>query len=241
VTGLKVAVAGGTGLIGGQLTEVLERAGEEVVVIARSRGVDAMTGEGLDEALREGDVLVDVTNTHETDPERARSFFGAITSNLLAAEGRHGVAHHVVLSIVGVDRVRGSGHYVGKRHQEELVRAGPTPWTIVRATQFFEFAEMVVSWTRHDGAATIPPLLVQPIASRDVATALLEAAHADPQNQVVEVAGPEPHDLVDMARRTLAARGDATTKLIPSAVRRQDGRRCAAPRPPGNDRSDHIR
>jgi uncharacterized protein YbjT (DUF2867 family) len=216
VTGLKVAVAGGTGLVGDRLTEALRRAGDHVVVIARSRGVDAVTGEGLDDTLEDVDVVVDVTNTHATDPEGARRFFGASTTNLLAAERHHGVGHHVVLSIAGVDRVQRNGHYIGKRHQEELVRAGPIPWTIVRATQFFEFAEMVVSWTKHDGTATIPPLLVQPIATRDVATALLDATHAGPQNQILEIAGPEPQDLVDMARRTLAARGDTATKLIPS-------------------------
>src|SRR5690606_25936380 len=106
------------------------------------------------------------------DPDKVRAFFGAATGNLLAAERRAGVGHHVVLSIVGVDLVQGNAHYAGKRHQEALVEAGDVPSTILRATQFHEFAEMVVSWTRRGDVATLPPLLVQPVAAADVGTIL---------------------------------------------------------------------
>ena len=137
-----------------------------------------------------------------------------MTRNLLAAEQQAGVQHHVALSIVGVDRVEGNGHYQGKRLQEELVTAGPVPATIVRATQFHEFAAMVVSWTRSGDPAAVPPLLVQPVAAADVADVLVRAALGNPAG-TMEVAGPGPQDLVDMARRTLAARGESL-RLVPT-------------------------
>ncbi len=160
----KVAVAGGTGLVGRQLAEAIRSGGNEVVVLARAQGVDLVSGDGLADALPGVDVIIDVTNTPELDPDRARGFFESTTDNLLAVGQKAGVRHHVALSIVGVDRVHGNAHYVGKRAQEQRVSGGPVPWTILRATQFFEFPEMVMGWTRHDGTATLPPLLVQPIA-----------------------------------------------------------------------------
>ncbi|WP_345148870.1 NmrA family transcriptional regulator, partial [Nonomuraea rubra] len=126
-----------------------------------------------------------------------------------------GVRHHVLLSIVGVHRVEGNAHYAAKREQERLVEAGPVPWTIVPATQFHDFAAMVASWTERDGVATIAPLLVQPIAPADVAEVLAEIAVGDPKGRYADVAGPEPQDLVDMARRTHQARG-REVRLVPS-------------------------
>jgi uncharacterized protein YbjT (DUF2867 family) len=158
---------------------------------------------------------IDVSNTMATDPDEACQFFGLETANLLEAEERAGAGHHVVLSIVGVDRVEGNAHYAGKRRQEEVTAAGPVPFSILRATQFFEFAEMVVGWMRSDGAARIPPLLIQPVAVGDTAEALVEIAAGPPQGVGPEIAGPETQDFVDMARRTLAARGDST-ELIPT-------------------------
>ena len=207
MTVLRVAVAGGSGLAGRHVVEALQRRGHEAVVLARGRGVDLETGEGLADALRGIAAVVDATNTPAASPDEARAFFGAVTGNLLAAEQEAGVRHHVVLSIVGVDRVGGNGHYAGKRLQEELAIAGPVAATVVRATQFHEFAAMVVSWTRQGDVATVPPLLVQPVAAADVGDALAGAALGDPAG-MTEVAGPEPQDLVDMARRTLAARGE---------------------------------
>jgi len=193
----------------------LEREGHEVVVVARSRGVDVTTGAGLDEALAEVESVVDVTNTMATDPEAAREFFGTTTERLLSAEQRAGVGHHVVLSIVGVDLVEGNAHYAGKRRQEELALAGPIPATVARATQFHEFAEMVVGWTRQGDVAIVPPLLVQPVAASDVGRVLAEIATSPPQGRASDIAGPETQDLVDMARRTLAARGESI-RLVPS-------------------------
>ena len=211
---LCVAVAGGSGLVGRHVVEALQRGGHQAVVLARGRGVNLETGDGLADALRGVAAVVDVTNTPTTGPDEARAFFGAVTSNLLAAEQEAGVRHHVVLSIVGVGRVEGNGHYAGKRRQEELATAGPVATTVVRATQFHEFAAMVVSWTRRGDVATVPPLLVQPAAAADVGDTLARVALADPAG-VTEVAGPEPQDLVDMARRTLAARGERL-RLVPT-------------------------
>lgn len=212
---MRIAVAGGTGLTGRQTVEAIRRSGHDAVVLARSVGVDLVTGDGLADALVGVDAVIDVTNTRILDREEARAFFATTTRQLLAAEQRAGVRHHVVLSIVGVDRVEGNAHYAGKREQERVALAGAIPATIVRATQFFDFAAMVVGWTRQGQAATVPPLLVQPVAVADVADVLVQVAVGESRHGVRELAGPEPHDLVDMARRTLTARGESL-RLIPS-------------------------
>ncbi len=205
---MRVAVIGGSGLVGRAVREVIERDGHDAVGVSRSDGVDVLAGDGLDAALAGCHAVIDVLNTAETDPDGPRRFFTTTTRNLLAAEQAAGVSHHVLLSIVGVDRIRGNPHYVGKQHQERLARSGPVPATIVRATQFHDFAGMVASWTCDGDSAFVPPLLVQPIDVGDVAEALVEVASGPPRGRPLEVAGPERHDLVDMARRTLAARGE---------------------------------
>ena len=212
---MRVAVAGGTGLVGRHVVEALWDAGHDTLAIARATGADLRTGEGLADLLQGCEAVVDVTNTATVDADAARWFFGAVTRNLLHAEHEAGVRHHVVLSIVGVDRVEGNGHYAGKRLQEQIVREDDLPSTIVRSTQFFEFAETVVRWTRRGDSALLPPLLIQPLAPRDLARVLADRATARPADATVEVAGPEPQDLVDMARRALAARGE-TLRLRPS-------------------------
>lgn len=212
---MRVAVAGGTGLAGRQVVSALQRAGHEAIVISRSSGVDLTTGDGLDRALSGVDAVIDVTNTPAVEADAVGDFFAATTGHLLDAERRAGTTHHAALSILGVDRVDGNAHYAGKRHQELLVERGPTPYTIVRAAQFHEFAAMVVSWTRRGQTAVVPPLLVQPVAVADVADVLVEVATSAPSSARLDLAGPRPEDLVDMARRTLARRGGALT-LIPS-------------------------
>jgi len=212
---VRVAVAGATGHIGALTVPALEGGGHDVVRISRSLGVDGLSGAGLDQALEGVEAVVDVTNTAATGRAEAVAFFGTITRNLLDAEHRAGVRHHVLLSIVGLDRVEGNAHYAGKREQERLVADGPLPWTIVPATQFHDFAATVTSWTERDGAATIAPLLVQPIAPSDVADILAEVAVSEPQGRYPDIAGPEPQDLVDMARRTNDVRGHRV-RLIPS-------------------------
>jgi uncharacterized protein YbjT (DUF2867 family) len=212
---MRIAVAGATGHIGALTVSALDGRGHDAVRLSRSLGVDCLTGAGLDEALEGVGAVVDVTNITATDRAETVASFGTITRNLLAAEQRAGVRHHVLLSIVGIDRVEGNAHYAGKREQERLVTAGPVPWTIVPATQFHDFAAMVAGWTERGGAATIAPLLVQPIAPSDVADVLAEVAAGEPQGRHPDLAGPEPQDLVDMARRTNDVRGHRV-RLIPS-------------------------
>ncbi|MFF4624524.1 SDR family oxidoreductase [Nonomuraea jabiensis] len=212
---MRIAVAGATGNIGSLTVAALERDGHDVVRISRSLGVDLLTGDGLDDALAGVEAVVDVTNGPAADRAETVAYFATTTRNLLAAEERAGVRHHVLLSIVGVGRIEGNAHYAGKREQERLVAEGPVPWTVVPATQFHDFAEMVAGWTEQDGVATVAPLLVQPIAPADVAAVLAEIATGEPRGHYVDVAGPEPQDLVDMARRTHRARG-REVKLVPT-------------------------
>lgn len=155
---MRIAVAGATGNIGSRTVAVLEQAGHEVARISRSLGVDLVTGSGLDAALTGVDAVLDATSFEAADRDDAVAIFGASTRNLLAAEQRAGVRHHVLLSIVGIDRIEGgNAHYAGKREQERLVAEGPVPWTIVPVTQFHDFAATVTGWTEHDGVAEIPP------------------------------------------------------------------------------------
>jgi uncharacterized protein YbjT (DUF2867 family) len=212
---MRIAVAGATGNIGALTVAALERDGHEVVRISRSLGVDLTTGEGLDGALAGVEAVVDATNSPPADEAETVAYFGSTTRNLLAAEEKAGVRHHVLLSIVGIHEIEGNAHYAGKREQERLISSGPVPWTIVPATQFHDFAAMVASWTEQDGVATIAPLLVQPIAPGDIAGILAEIAVGRPQGRYRDVAGPEPQDLVDMARRTFRARG-REIKLVPT-------------------------
>jgi len=212
---MRIAIAGGTGRIGRLTAAALESAGHQTVAVSRGAGVDLISGSGLDSALRGADAVVDVTNTSIPDERGIVEFFGTETRNLLAAEEAAGVPHHVLLSIVGIDNGQRVPHYAGKREQERLVTAGRVPWTIVRCTQFHDFAGMVAGWSERDGVAAIPPLLVQPIAPADVAGILAEIAMGAPQGRYRDVAGPEPQDLVDMARRTNDARGHAV-KLVPT-------------------------
>ncbi|WP_172385245.1 SDR family oxidoreductase [Streptomyces sp. MNP-20] len=212
---MRIAVAGATGSIGARTVAVLEKAGHDVVRVSRSLGVDLTTGEGLDAALAGVDAVVDTTNCTAADPAETVAYFGTTTGNLLAAEEKAGVKHHVLLSIAGMDRVEGNAHYAGKREQERLVAAGPVPWTVVPATQFHDFAAMVASWTEQDGVATVAPLLLQPVAPDDVASVLAEVAAGTPLGRYQDVAGPDPQDMVDMARRTLQAQG-RTVKLVPT-------------------------
>ena len=212
---MRIAIAGGTGRIGRLTAAALESAGHQTVAVSRGAGVDLISGSGLDSALRGADAVVDVTNTSIPDERGIVEFFGTETRNLLAAEEAAGVPHHVLLSIVGIDNGQRVPHYAGKREQERLVTAGRVPWTIVRCTQFHDFAGMVAGWSERDGVAAIPPLLVQPIAHADVAAALAETATAVPLRDRIEIAGPETQDLVDMARRTFAVRGKEVT-LVPT-------------------------
>ncbi len=215
MAGMRAAVIGGTGLVGRHTVSALRQAGHEAVVVSRSNGVDVTTGAGLDAALAGVDAVIDATNTPAMSAAEAEAFFETATSNLLATEQRAGVGHHVALSITNIDRVDGNAHYAGKRRQEEVVLAGVVPATILRAAQFHDFPAMVVGWTRRGDEAQIAPLLLQPVAVEDVAAVLVELAAGPAQGRAPDLAGPEPQDMVDMARRTLAARGESI-RLIPT-------------------------
>lgn len=211
---MRIAVIGGTGVAGRHTVEALARAGNNPVVLSRSRGVDVTTGKGLDEELAGVETVIDVTSVPTVD-EATPKLFATATRNLLAAEERTGVRHHVLLSIVGIDRVQGNPHLAGKRVQEELVTAGRIPYTIQRATMFFEFIATVIDWLRQGDVISLPPLLIQPVAAVDVGEVLAELATHKPAGRVPEVAGPEPQDFIDMARRILHSRGEQV-RLIPS-------------------------
>lgn len=198
-------MAGGTGVVGRYVVAAAAAAGHEPVVLARSRGVDLTTGSGLDDALDGVSVVVDVSNVATLSRRTAERFFLRATRNLLAAERRAGVGHHVLLSIVGVDRSP-LGYYRAKLRQEELALAGPVPVTVLRATQFHEFADQTLA--RVPGpVAVVPRMRTQPVAATEVAEHLVALASGEPQGRAADLAGPEVHDLVDLARQVTAARG----------------------------------
>ncbi|WP_369251566.1 SDR family oxidoreductase [Streptomyces sp. R41] len=201
---MRVAVAGGTGLVGRYVVEELAAAGHEPAVLARSRGVDLVTGAGLDAAMKGVEAVVDVCNLTTTSAKKSIAFFEGVGRHLLDAGAQAGVRHHVALSIVGIDRV-GMGYYQGKLRQEEVVKGGPTPWTVLRATQFHEFAQQILD--RVPGPlAVVPRMRTQPVAAREVAQHLVQLALSSPQGMAPELAGPRVEQLVDMARRLLRAR-----------------------------------
>jgi uncharacterized protein YbjT (DUF2867 family) len=203
---MRVAVAGGTGLVGRLVVEELTAAGLEPVVLARSRGVDLVSGKGLDPAMAGVEAVIDVSNVTTTSGKKAISFFESVTRNLLAAGERAGVRHHVVLSIVGIDRV-GLGYYQGKLHHEAAVRGGRTPWTVLRATQFHEFAGQTLDRSPKP-FAVVPRMRTQPVAAREVAEQLVRLASAPAQGMAPELAGPRVEQLVDLTRRLLRARNE---------------------------------
>ncbi len=201
----RIAVAGGTGLVGRLVVEEVRRAGATPVVIARSAGVDLTTGDGLDEALAGADAVVDASNVETLSAKVSVGFFEAATRNLLAAGERAGVRHHVALSIVGCDVVD-LPYYLGKRRQEELVAAGPVPWTIVRATQFHEFAGQLVDRSPRPFALA-PRMLSQPVAAAEVASLLAATAVGEPQRSTLDLGGPRPERMDRLVRAELRRRG----------------------------------
>lgn len=203
---MRIAVAGGTGVVGRYAVEAAQDAGHDVVVLARSRGVDVLTGAGLDAALDAADAVIDATNSGTTlSAKKATAFFEAATRNLLEAERRVGVGHHVALSIVGIDGIDAS-YYAGKLAQERAVAAGPVPFTIARAGQFHEFAGQVLSGMKGP-VALVPKLLMRPVAAREVGAHLVRVAEGGPVERARDLVGPRDEVLVDVARRQLAVEG----------------------------------
>ncbi|GAA3453355.1 SDR family oxidoreductase [Dactylosporangium matsuzakiense] len=201
---MKIVVFGGTGLIGRKLIALLERAGHAPVAASPSSGVDTIAGIGLDEVLAGADVSVDVTNSPSFAEDDVLAFFRTSTANQLAAAAKAGVGHHVALSIVGTDRVPDSGYLRAKAVQEELITSGPVPFTIVRATQFYEFAAgIAASATGPDGTVHLTPAKLQPVAADDVARVLAEVVPAPPVKGIVELGGPEKIGLDEFVRRAV--------------------------------------
>ncbi|MER5913170.1 NAD(P)H-binding protein [Streptomyces sp. NPDC001982] len=207
---MKFAVMGGTGLIGSQVVKKLNAAGHEAVPHSMSTGVDVITGKGVEEALAGADVLVNLTNSPTFD-DASPAFFQTSMDNLLTAAQKAGVGHAVVLSIVGADQVPGLDYYRAKTLQEDLLKAGPIPYSIVRVTQFMEFMNAVLSWTTEGDTVRLPSTPIQPIAARDVADAVAEVAAGTPVNGTVNVAGPDVFSLDDLGRITLEAHPDGRT------------------------------
>jgi uncharacterized protein YbjT (DUF2867 family) len=207
---MKVAVIGGTGLIGSQVVQDLNGAGQQAVPCSKSTGVDVISGEGLAEAMTGAAVAVNLTNSPTFD-EASLGFFQTSMDNLLATARKAGVGHFVILSIVGVDRVPELDYYRAKALQEEILAAGSIPYSIVRATQFMEFMDAVLSWTAEGDTVRLPATPIQPIAARDVASAVAEVAAGPPLNGIRNIAGPEVFSLDDLGRITLAHRGDKRT------------------------------
>jgi uncharacterized protein YbjT (DUF2867 family) len=205
---MKIVVIGGTGFIGSRLVEKLREDGREPLAASPNLGVDTLTGEGLAEALEGAQVVIDVTNAPTWDDAAVLDFFRTSSHNLLAAETAAGVHHHVVLSVVGTERLQASGYFRGKLAQEEAVRAATVPYTILRATQFYEFIGCIADASTDGETVRLPPVLVQPEAADDVASALAELAVSEPVNGIVELAGPERFRLDALARRVLRANHD---------------------------------
>ena len=205
---MKIVVIGGTGLIGTKLVNNLRGRGQEVVAASPSSGVNTFTGEGLAEALKGVQVVVDLANAPSWEDKAVMEFFQTAGHNLLAAEAVAGVRHHIALTIVGADRLPGSGYLRAKVAQENVIKASGVPFTIVRSTQFFEFAKGIVQSATEGQTVRLSPALFQPIAADDVAAALTDVALAEPLNNTIEIAGPEPIGMDEFGRRFLSATRD---------------------------------
>jgi uncharacterized protein YbjT (DUF2867 family) len=205
---MKIVVIGGTGLIGSKLVEKLRNDGHEPLAASPDTGVNTLTGEGLAEALEGAKVIVDVANAPAWDDAAVLDFFQTSTRNLLAAETAAGAGHHVALSVVGTDRLPESGYFRAKAAQEDLVKAGPVHYTIVRATQFFEFIGRIADSSTDGNTVRLSPALVQPEAADDVAATLADVAVGAALDDTVELAGPEAFRLDELARRLLRAGDD---------------------------------
>jgi uncharacterized protein YbjT (DUF2867 family) len=205
---MRLVVIGGTGLIGSKLVTQLRDQGHEAVPASLDTGVNTLTGEGLAEALEGAEVVIDVSNSPSFEDAAVLEFFETSTRNLLAADAAAGVGHHVALSVVGTDRLPDSGYMRAKLAQENLIRGSSIPYSIVHATQFFEFMRRIADEATDGDVVRVPGVLIQPMAAEDVATAVCRVAVGRPLNGIAEVAGPEPLRFDEFIRRGLTARHD---------------------------------
>jgi uncharacterized protein YbjT (DUF2867 family) len=205
---MKIVVIGGSGLIGSKLVPKLRERGHEAVAASPNSGVNTITGEGLAEALKGASVVVDVSNSPSWEDAAVMNFFETSTRNLLSNEAAAGVGHHVALSVVGSERMLESGYFRAKIAQENLIKVSSIPYSIVRATQFFEFVQGIADFSTEGNKVRLPSALIQPMAADDVASAVARTAMGSPVNGTVEVGGPEKFRLDELVRRALAANKD---------------------------------
>lgn len=205
---MKIIVIGGTGRIGSKVVNKLREHGHEAVAAAPNTGVNTITGEGLAEVLKGASVVVDVSDSPAWDDAAVLKFFETSTSNQLKYEAEAGVGYHVALSVVGTDRLSESGYFRGKIAQEKLIRESSIPYTIVHATQFFEFLKGLADWSMVDNEVHLPPVLFQPMAADDVASGVARVAVSPPANGIVEIGGPEQFRLDELVRRRLESLKD---------------------------------
>jgi uncharacterized protein YbjT (DUF2867 family) len=211
---MKVTVIGASGLIGTKAVERLRADGHDVVASSRSSGVDVLTGDGLADALAGADALVDVTNSPSFETDAVLSFFTTAATNIASAAKSAGVGNYVALSIVGVDGLPESGYMRAKVAQETVIRASGVPYSIVRATQFAEFADAIVDSLRTEGTIRVPDALIQPVAADDVAAEVARVAAAPPVNGIVSIGGPERISFEQLARDVLTRRGETTPIVV---------------------------
>jgi uncharacterized protein YbjT (DUF2867 family) len=205
---MKIVVIGGSGLIGSKVTNNLRAHGQDAVPVSPATGVNTVTGEGLAAALAGADVVVDVSNSPSFEDAAVLEFFETSTRNILDAEAEAGVRHHVALSVVGSERLAGSGYMRAKVTQEKLIESSSIPYTIVHATQFFEFGSRIADDASDGETVRVPAVLIQPMAADDVAAAVCDVALAAPLNSVIEIGGPEPLPFDEFVRRGLRSVGD---------------------------------
>ena len=216
---MKIVVIGGTGLIGSKVVSKLREQGNEAVPAAPNTGVNTLTGEGLAEVLKGADVVVDVSNSPSFEDAAVLNFFTTSTTNLLQAEAAAGVRHHVALSVVGTDRLSESGYMRAKVAQEKLIEQSSIPYSIVHATQFFEFMKGIADGATVGDTVRLAPVLIQPTAAEDVATEVAKVAVGAPVNGIVEVSGPEQFRLDEIVRRYLAAGADRRSVIADAHAR----------------------
>jgi uncharacterized protein YbjT (DUF2867 family) len=232
---MKIAVAGGTGVVGTLVVGQLSAAGHEPVVLSRATGVDLLSGADLVEKLDGVDAVIDVTSTATTSARAATRFFTTTTGNLLTAGAEAGVKHHVLLSIVGID-VTPFGYYVGKVAQEKQVSSGPLPWTIVRAPQFHEFAQQMLDRSSFAGVTLVPGMKSSPMSAQEVAAVLVDLSQGTARGYVPEIGGPQPELMPDMVRRLLRHRGSRRPVIslrVPGEAGRQMRGGALIPKEPG--------
>jgi uncharacterized protein YbjT (DUF2867 family) len=205
---MKIIIIGGTGLIGSRVVAKLREQGHEAIAASPNTGVNSITGEGLAEAMKGASVVVDVSNAPAWEDEAVMKFFKTSTQNLLAQEAAAGVKHHVALSVVGSERMLESGYFRAKIAQEDLIKASTIPYSIVRATQFFEFVKGIADVSAEGNQVKLPPVLIQPMSADDVAAAVAEVAVNKPANGMLEIGGPEKFRLDEFVRKGLAANKD---------------------------------